>query len=108
MAQRSWKSWTRIGSVVVGLAVISFAGFRWWKDRPLADARAAYARGDWTLALALAQNVYSKEQDTNSRILVARALCQLARFEQADAIYRRLPVATLTTTDLRLWGQGLM
>lgn len=108
MAQRSWKSWTLFGLVGIGLIVIAVAGYRWWLGRPLADARAAYARGDWTLALALAQTVYAKEQDTNSRILAARSLCQLTRFEQADAIYRRVPIAQLSTADLRLWGQGLM
>jgi tetratricopeptide (TPR) repeat protein len=108
MARKSTKWRVILGVASVVLAAAGFAGARWWRDRPLAGARAAYARGEWNLALGLAQSELARDQRTGPKLIIARSLSQLSQFEQADAFFRRIPPNELAAGDLRLWGQALM
>ena len=104
-----WKSRLVSIAVMVGLVAVALWGVRWWSERPLADARRAYARRDWVTAATLGQSVLlSGRCKPQARLLIARSLWQLGRWEQAETVLADVPMASLSEDDLAIRGQGLL
>jgi len=97
--------------VVTALAVGGVA-IVWKTSRSLAEptaaAMAAYVRGDWTRAEALARERLRRAPDDPKALrLAARVEVQQGRDQRAIAIYSRLVVADMDPADFRLLGRAL-
>src|SRR5579863_10404430 len=98
-------------AVLVLLGVIGVALGRWIRPAadPLAEAREAYAKGEWERAADLARReIKTKSSDPDLWRLLARALVRLNRDETASAIYNdRLGASEMQSEDLFLVGLTL-
>lgn len=98
-----------LGLIAAGLA----GGALWWiRTRPPADplaaARAAYARGDWETASAVArEQLRASGDDLDAARLLARSLIRLGRDAQAMSLFERLGAKDMQADDLHLLGIAL-
>jgi tetratricopeptide (TPR) repeat protein len=105
------RAWLAIGAIAA-LAIGAAAGFRWWWShsgpRLLEQGRAAYSRGDWTSAEALARRrLKTGQSDVEAVRLLARSTARLGRDGVANALFAQLGSGALQAEDLFLLGLGL-
>jgi tetratricopeptide (TPR) repeat protein len=106
------RLWTWAIAALVALAGIGVVVGRWITrgTDPVAEARRAYARGDWDRAAALARQQLQKSgSDPAAWRIYARATARLGRDEAASTIYKdRLGADRMEPEDYFLVGLGLV
>jgi len=103
--------WLALAAVVL-LGAGASAAIGWGRARlfagPLAEANAAYSRGDWERTARLAQQRLKQSPgDTEALRLSARAAARQDRDQKALAIYSRLVPADMKPEDFFLLGKAL-
>ncbi|HKI20773.1 MAG TPA: hypothetical protein VKA15_22975, partial [Isosphaeraceae bacterium] len=103
--------WLALAAVVL-LGAGASAAIGWGRARlfagPLAEANAAYSRGDWERTARLAQQRLKQSPgDTEALRLSARAAARQDRDQKALAIYSRLVPADMKPEDFFLLGRAL-
>jgi Tfp pilus assembly protein PilF len=103
-----WVVITLLASCSIGGAL----GLGWWwlqgGSRLLERGRAAYSRGQWSEAQALARRrLKTSPGDIEALRLMARSIARLGGDSVANALFARMGASTLQTEDLFLLGLGL-
>jgi tetratricopeptide (TPR) repeat protein len=99
-------------AIITGAIIVGAGGF-WlaWSllpADPLKQGWAAYARGDWEIALERARlRLKTSGDDSSALRLLARASVRLGRDESALAVFGRLGPRAMTPDDLYLLGIAL-
>src|SRR5579883_1006036 len=106
------RLWAWAIAALMALAGTGVVVGRWaWRGRDLvAEARGAYARGDWDRAAALARRQLRRHGDDPEALRIyARASARLGRDEAASSIYKdRLGAERMEPEDYFLVGLGLV
>ncbi len=107
-ARRKWLVIAFFATVFAGAAL----GWGWWwlrgSSRLVREGRAAFARGDWSQAEALARRrLKTDPTDTDALRLLARSTARLGRDSVANALFARLGSGALQAEDLFLLALGL-
>jgi tetratricopeptide (TPR) repeat protein len=100
-----------LGLVGVAVAIVAFWSpvFRLWSGPPLERGRYAYESGDWSKAVALADDQLGRAPgDPEGLRLRARGMARLGRDREALRQYATIGAEPLRAEDLCLIGQGLI
>ena len=105
---RPWRRWTVAAVLLAALAGMAVGAVHWWQRRPLAGAREAYARQEWSRVIDLAAPFMMRgEFQPEAALLIARSLSRLDRARDAESAFAQVPLSVLTDDDLRTRSEAL-